>query len=450
MSTAVVREDLNQIEQELKDAAERAMQLAKAAGASASEVDLSFGLGINVTARLSEVETIEYERDRGLTITTYFGQKKGHASTTDLSAEGLAFAVKKAASIASFTAEDDCAGLAAAERMATEFPDLDLYHPWDITPDEAVALAVETERAATAYDSRIENSEGASVSKRDGVSVYANSHGFMGSRRGSTCSLVCSVIASDDAGMERDYYYTSARKAEDLESAQVVGEAAARQTVERLGAQPISTRQAPVLIKADLASSLIGHLLSAISGGAIYRDASFLRDKVGERIFPEFINIEEQPLLLGGPGSASFDSEGVATYQKDLIRDGVLQTYLLGSYSARKLNLESTANAGGTHNVIVQPGELDQQGMLREMGSGLLVTELIGHGVNGVNGDYSRGAAGFWVENGEIAYPVNEITLAGNLLDMFANVALVGADVDRRGGVQTGSILLNEMTIAGS
>lgn len=422
---------------------------ARAQGASQAEAGVSIESGLNLSVRLGEVETLEYQRDRGLGITLYFGGRKGSASSSDLSPAAIADAVRAAASIARHTAEDECAGLADAALMAQALPDLDLCHPWSLEPEAAIELARTCEAAARGHDTRITNSEGATVSSHRGLRVYGNSHGFIAGYESTSHSLSCSVIGSQGEQMQRDYWYSTARNATDLESAEAVGRHAAERTVARLGARKPGTRKAPVLFAPEMARGLIGHFLGAMRGGAQYREASFLLGGKGQQVFPDFVQLSERPHLRGALASAAFDNEGVATRDCEIVDHGVASTYLLDSYAARKLGLHSTGHAGGVRNLIVKPGALDQAGLLKQMGSGLLVAELIGQGVNGVTGDYSRGAAGFWVEQGEIAYPVEEITIAGNLRDMFRNIIAVGKDVDLRSGIRTGSILVSEMTIAG-
>jgi PmbA protein len=426
--------------------------LAEAArmGASAAEVAASSSNGLAVNVRLGEVETIEHTSDNGLGISVYFGHKKGSASTADLSAESLAETLRQAVDIARYTSEDSCNGLADAQLMARQpLPDLDLYHPWELSVEQAIAIATETEDTARRFDPRIGNSEGASINTGSGFTLYGNSHGFIGGYASTRHGLSCSMIAQQGDEMQRDYWWTSARRHGDLEDAAAVGRQASERALARLGSRKLSTCQAPVIFQADVASGLLGHLIGAIRGSSLYRKSSFLLDQLGEQIFPDFVTIGERPLLPGALGSAAFDGEGVATRDRDLVRDGILQSYVLDSYSARKLGMETTGNAGGVHNLRIDCGELDRAGLLREMGSGLLVTELMGQGINMVTGDYSRGASGFWVERGEIQYPVEEITVAGNLKEMFRKLRAVGADIDRRGSTWTGSWLLDTMTIAG-
>ncbi|CAN5291925.1 metalloprotease PmbA [soil metagenome] len=418
-------------------------------GASAAEAGATAANGLTVTVRLGEVDVLEYQRDRGLGVTVYFGQRKGSASSVDLSPDALRATVDKACSIARFTAEDDCAGLADAARMPAEIQDLDLCHPWPLTPEAAIDLATSCEAAALAVDDRISNSEGATVSTTQGLRAYGNSHGFIGSFARTHHALSCSVLGRNASDMQRDGWYSVARHAAELEAAKAVGEAAARRTLQRLGARKIPTGAAPVLFTAETARGLLGHFLGAIGGGAQYRRASFLLDAEGRQVFPDFVTMRERPHLLRGLASAAFDAEGVATRDRDLVAGGVLQGYILDSYSARKLGRETTGNAGGIHNLLVGDTGQDRDTLLRTMGRGLLVTELMGQGVNGVTGDYSRGATGFWVEDGALAYPVQEITIAGNLLDMLSNIIAIGADVDARGAIRTGSLLVERMTIAG-
>ncbi|MDD2864559.1 MAG: metalloprotease PmbA [Methylococcales bacterium] len=434
---------------ELKNAVQQLLDEAKLQGASAAEAGLSVDDGLSVTARLGVVETIEHHCSQGLGVTVYFGQCKGAASTTDLSFESIKETVSAACSIARYTSEDDYAGLPDADLLATEFTDLNLYHPWDLSSEKAIEMAIECENAARFYHPDINNSEGATVSTHKGISVLGNSLGFLQARQSSRHSLSCSVLAQRGDDMQRDYWYSVARDAQFLELPKEVGEIAAERTVRRLGGRSLSPRQCPVLFSAEIASSLLGSFVGAISGGSLYRKSTFLLDALNTQIFPSFIHIHEQPHLIGGLGSAMYDSEGVATRHRDLVRGGILQDYVLSTYSARKLGLKSTGNAGGVRNLTITPTSGDFESMLRLLGTGLLVTELMGQGVKMVTGDYSRGAAGFWVENGVIQYPVEEITIAGNLKDMFKNIVAVGNDVDFRGNVRTGSILIEQMSIAG-
>ncbi len=441
-TTSYSRADLDaQVEWVLKEA--------RTQGASQAEAGVSIESGLTLNVRLGEVETLEYQRDRGLGVTVYFGTRKGSASTTDLSRAAVSESVRAACSIARYTAEDACAGLADAALMAKDIPDLDLYYPWALEPEQAIEIARQCEDVARAFDPRIQNSEGATVTSHQGLRVYGNSHGFIGGYESTSHSLTCAVVGHAGESMQRDYWYTAARDPKELESAEVVGRKAAERTVARLGARKLDTRQSPVLFTPDMARGLIGHFLGAIRGGAQYREASFLLNSAGEKIFPDFVQMSERPRLKKALASTAFDNEGVATRDRELLDAGVLQHYLLSSYSARKLGLQTTGHAGGVHNLIVKSGTLDFAGLLQQMHTGLVVTELMGMGVNGVTGDYSRGATGFWVENGKIAYPVEEITVAGNLKNMYRNIVAVGSDVDVRGGIRTGSVLVNEMTIAG-
>lgn len=437
----------------LAELAEDVIRRARAAGASQAEVAASIDTGLSVNVRLGEVETVEHTRDRGFGLTVYFGQRKGSASTADLHPDSIQATLDQACAIARHTEADPASGLADAARMATAFPDLDVWHPWDIDTAQAIELGIAIEQAGRAH-AGISNSDGAGVQAGQGLSVYANSHGFVGRERGTRHSLSLALIAGDADGMQRDYWYDSVRAAGDFISAQELGDKAAARTLARMGARSLSTRQCPVLFAPELARGLIGHLVSAVSGGALYRRASFLLDHVGKPVMPGWLNINERPHLSRGQGSGNFDAEGVATVDSALVEGGVLARYVLGSYSARKLGLQSTGNAGGIHNLLVEPGSVDGakhdfDGMLQRLGTGLLVTEVMGQGVSTVTGDYSRGAAGFWVENGRIAYPVEEITIAANLRDMFSGIVAVGTDVDPRSHILSGSILLERMTVAG-
>jgi PmbA protein len=434
---------------QLQEMSADVLRRAKDAGATAAEAEISLGFGQNVSVRMGETETIEYNRDKGVSVNVYFGQQKGRASTSDLSPQAIQDTVSAACNIARYTAKDEFCGLADVDLMAKDIPDLDLYHPWALSVDDAISLAKECEASAREVDVRITNSEGASVSTYEGMFAYANSHGFNGGYATSRQGMSCSVIAEEADSMQRDYWYTTARSAKDLDSAAAVGRLAGERTVRRLGSKRIKTAQVPVLFEASLASGLISHLVSAISGGNLYRKSTFLLDSLGKQVMSSHITIEEQPHLLKGLASSPFDNEGVATKPRTLIKEGVLKGYMLSSYSARKLGMQSTGNAGGNHNLIISHGDLDLNGLLKMMGTGLLVTELLGHGINMVTGDYSRGAAGFWVENGVIVHPVEEITIAGNLQTMLKQIVAVGNDVLVQGSKQVGSILIENMTVAG-
>ena len=442
-----------QIEQQLAEIQSKVadtLKLALKKAATQAEASMSKVEGISVSSRLREVENIEFTNDGGLGISVYVGKHKGSASTADLSMEALALAVEKAVDIAKYTSEDPCTGLADAELIATEFPDLELYHPSPLDPQQAIRTAVAAESAALDYDPRITNSDGASYNANMGMRVYGNTHGINAGYTSSRYSLSCMVIASDNDDMQRDYAYTVSRDASKLDSAEAVGLEAAQCTVARLGAQKIKTATVPVLIDKQLASSLFGHYVGAISGGSLYRRSSFLLDKLGSQVFPEWLNIVERPHLKGGLASSNFDHEGVATKDMTIVDGGKLSTYLYTSYSARKLNTVTNGHAGGIHNWIVSDSGQSDAELLKTMGTGLYVTEMMGQGVNIVTGDYSRGAAGFWVENGVIQYPVHEVTIAGSLQEMFANIVAIGAERDARGSVSTGAVLLEKMKIAGA
>jgi PmbA protein len=433
----------------LRNIAQDMLDYAKQRGASAASVDVSEGFGQGVTVRQGTVETIEYNRDKGLGITVYIGQQRGNASTSDFTPRAMRDTVDAALSIARYTAKDDCSGLPDADMLARDCPDMDLYHPWDLPVDAAIALAQQCEQAALDTDARISNSEGATVNLHEAQFVSANSLGFIGGFPTSRHSLSCAVIAGQDDAMERDYWYAVARDAKDLPDVQQIGRIAAERTVRRLNARQLKTMQVPVLFEAPIASGLLGSFANAVSGGSLYRKSSFLLDQLDQTIFAPHINITDVPDIPKGLASGPFDNEGVQTQRRVIVENGVLRGYFLGSYSARKLGMRSTGNAGGNHNLILQSGTLDFAGLLNTMSRGLLVTELLGQGINTVTGDYSRGAAGFWVENGEIQYPVQEITIAGNLKDMFRNIVAVGNDVLVQGSRQCGSILVEGMTIAG-
>ncbi len=437
----------------LKQITQDVLKIAKSFGASSAETEASFGIGQNVSVRMGEAENIEYNRDKGVSVTVYFGQQKGHASSSDLSPQALKDTVEAACNIAKYTAKDEFCGLADANLMAKKMPDLDLYHPWNISVEEAIEIAKSCEAAAFEVDKkRITNSEGAGVSNSESVFAYANSYGFVGGYPSSRHSISCSVIAEENTkagnNMQRDYWYSNARDMRDMESAEYVGKLAGERTVRRLGAKTINTCQVPVLFEAPLASGLISSLVGAISGGNLYRKSSFLLDSLGKKITSPLLNIKELPHLKKGIASSAFDSEGVVTKSRKLIENGVLQGYVLSSYSARKLGVQTTGNAGGSHNLIVEHTNHSFADLLKLMGTGLLVTEVLGQGLNMVTGDYSRGAAGFWVENGVIAYPVEEITIAGNMKNMLMQIIAIGNDVLKQSSKQTGSILIESMTVA--
>jgi PmbA protein len=426
--------------------------LAEAArqGASACEVAVSAGQGLSTTVRQGEVETVEFNRDQGFGITLYVGQRKGSASTSATGEAAIRETVAAALAIAKHASEDECAGLADAALMARDLPELDIYHPWSITPEQAVEQALSCEAAAFAADPRIKNADGTSLNTHQGCRVYGNSHGFIGGYASTRHSLSCVMIAEGEGQMQRDYWYDVNRQGELLADAVGIGQRAAERAVSRLGARPVPTCEVPVLFAAELAGGLFSHLLAAISGGNLYRHSSFLEGALGQRLFPEWLSLDERPHLPRALGSATFDGDGLATYAKPFVDKGELVSYVLGTYSGRKLGLPSTANSGGVHNLFVTHGDEDQLALIRRMGRGLLVTELMGQGLNLVTGDYSRGAAGFWVENGEIQFPVQEVTIAGNLRDMFRQIVAVGRDLERRGNICTGSVLIERMTVAGS
>jgi PmbA protein len=442
-------QSIEQRQADLQQLVSDLLKEAKRQGASAAEAGVSSDAGLSLNVRMGEPETIEYTRDNGLGVTVYFGQRKGSASTSDLSPEAVSETVRAACNFARYTSEDDCSGLADAELMAREIPDLDLYHPWGLSVDEAIEKARECEAAARERDPRIVNSEGASLNTHNGLQVYGNTHGFIGGYPSSRHSLSCAVVGKEGESMQRDYWYSLSRIGELLEAPEQVGRMAAERTLARLGARKIATQEAPVLFQADVAVGLLRSFVGAIRGSALYRKSSFLLDQLDRPVFPEFVRIHEEPRLPRGLASAPYDSEGVATRDRDFVTDGVLSSYVLDSYSARKLGMQTTRNGGGVRNLRINSGELDRAGLLQEMHTGLLVTELMGQGVNNVTGDYSRGAAGFWVENGEIQYPVEEITIAGNLKQMFMGLREVASDIETRTSVQTGSWLIDRMMIAG-
>ncbi|MBI3140347.1 MAG: metalloprotease PmbA [Rhodocyclales bacterium] len=434
----------------LRAMAQDTLDYARSRGATACETDVSEAFGQSVTVRRGAVETIEYNRDKGVGVTAYLGQRRGYASTSDFSRAALHATVDAALSIARFTAPDEAAGLPEAGLLARGEMALDLYHPWRLPVDEAIEIARRCEQAAFAVSPMIKNSEGASVSNQQSHFVSANSLGFMGGYASSRHYVSCAVIAGEGEAMQRDDWYSTHRDAPDLASPEVVGEYAARRSLARLGARRIPTSEVPVLFEAPLASTLIGNFVHAVSGGALYRKSSFLLDSLGTRVFSPAVSISERPHLRGALASSPFDDDGVATHDREVVEDGMLQGYFLSTYTARKLGMKTTGNAGGCHNLIVRPGSHDLEGLIKLMGRGLLVTELLGHGVNYVTGDYSRGVCGYWVEGGEIRHPVQEITIAGNLKDMLHGIAAVGNDVLIRGSKQVGSILIDRMTVAGA
>ena len=433
----------------LERLADAILSEAAKAGATAAETEVSQAVGLSVTVRKDEVETVAYNRDKGISVTVYIGQRRGHASTADFADDSIRATVQKAAAIARFTAEDPFAGLADRDRLAHDFPDLDLFHPWDLSVERAIELGRAAEAAALAVDKRIVNSEGATVSRGESEFVYANTSGFSGGYRSSRHHIDCAVVGDDGGAMQRDYWYTAARAPGDLMPAEEVGRIAGRRTARRLNARRLATLECPVIFEAPEAADLIGSFVSAVSGGSLYRKTSFLMDSLGQQLFAPIVNIREEPHLRRARGSAPFDNEGVATVARDVVSGGVLNGYFLGSYSARKLGMATTGNAGGSHNLIVAPGADDLDALVARLPRGLLITEQLGQGVNGVTGDYSRGAAGFWIEGGEIAYPVEEITIAGNLKKMFHDIVAIGRDVDRRGSRHVGSMLIGGMTVAG-
>ncbi|OOZ80193.1 metalloprotease PmbA [Solemya velum gill symbiont] len=434
---------------QLQSLVDTVLNHARKKGASAAEVAANSSHGIAATVRLGEVETIENTADNGLGITVYYGQCKGSASTSDLSEGAIDEALTAACDIAKYAAEDPCAGLPDENRLAKEWPDLDLYHPWQIPVEETISIATACETAARSYDERITNSDGATVNQDEGVGVYGNSLGFIGGYPSSRQTISCSVLASENDDMQRDYWYSTARDASELESVESIGRRAAERTISRLGARKLSTRSAPILFKPEVAAGLLRNFIGAISGGSLYRKSSFLLDSLGQQVFPEWINIHEDPLKPGGLASAPFDSEGVATSARDIVADGIIQGYVLSSYSARRLGMETTGNAGGVRNLTITPNTETFEEMVAALDTGLILTEMMGQGLNMVTGDYSRGAAGFWVENGEILYPVEEITIAGNMKQMLMDLLAVGNDADYPGSIQTGSWLIREMMIAG-
>ena len=434
----------------LKQLVTDALTYAKTRGATAADAEVSEGFGQTVTVRQREVETIEYNRDKGIGVTVYIGQQRGHASSSDLSPEALRDTVDAALAIARFTAIDDCAGLADPDRLAREFPDLDLIHPWDMPVERAIEMAQACEAAGFAVDKKITNSEGATVSTQQSHFIYGNTNGFLAGYSSSRHSIWCALIAGKGDGMQRDDWYETVRDPADLPAPDVIGRKAGQRAVARLKARKVPTEQVPVLFESGVSASLMGHFVSAVSGGSLYRKSSFLLDSLGQSVFSPCVQMTDLPLIPKGLASGAFDEEGVATQARDIVRDGVVQGYFLASYSARKLGMQSTGNAGGNHNLIIQDTGEDFAALLKKMGRGLLVTELMGQGINAVTGDYSRGAAGFWVEDGVIVYPVQEITIAGNLKTIYKNIVAIGNDVSRRSSRQCGSVLVEGMTLAGT
>ncbi|MDU4092430.1 MAG: metalloprotease PmbA [Pantoea sp.] len=432
----------------LEQAVAQALELAKAS-TDGAEVAVSKTTGIGVSTRYGEVENVEFNSDGALGITVYYQNRKGSASSTDLSSDAIKRTVQAAVDIARYTSPDPFAGMADRELLAFDAPDLDLFHPWEIDPDKAIELAARAEQASLQADTRITNTEGGSFNSHVGIKVFGNSHGMLQSYRSSRHSLSSCVIAEAEGDMERDYAYTIGRALDDLQSPEWVGQECARRTLSRLAPRKLPTMKAPVIFASEVATGLFGHLVGAISGGSVYRKSTFLLDALGTQILPEWLTIEEKPHLLKGLASTPFDSEGVRTQDREIVKAGVLQTWLLTSYAARKLGLQSTGHAGGIHNWRIAGQGSSFDDLLKQMGKGLVVTELMGQGVSGITGDYSRGAAGFWVENGEIQYPVSEITIAGNLKDMWRNIVTVGNDIETRSNIQCGSVLLPEMSIAG-
>jgi PmbA protein len=434
----------------LKQLVTDALAHAKTRGATAADAEVSEGFGQTVTVRQREVETIEYNRDKGIGVTVYIGKQRGHASSSDLSPQALRDTVDAALAIARYTAIDDCAGLADPDRLAREFPDLDLIHPWDMPVERAIEMAQACEAAGFAVDKKVSNSEGATVSTQQSHFIYGNTNGFLAGYPSSRHSIWCALIAGKGDGMQRDDWYETVRDPADLPAPEFIGRKAGERAIARLKARKVPTEQVPVLYESGVAASLMGHFVSAVSGGSLYRKSSFLLDSLGKPVFSPIVQMTDLPLIPKGLASGAFDEEGVATQSRDIVKDGVVQGYFLASYSARKLGMQTTGNAGGNHNLMMKDTGEDFAELLKKMGRGLLVTELMGQGVNPVTGDYSRGAAGFWVEDGEIAYPVQEITIAGNLKTMFKNIVAIGNDVSRRSSRQCGSVLVEGMTLAGT
>ena len=446
---AISTANLTDSRDELINIVEQVLANAKSLGASAAEANMGVGMGLSANVREGEIDKLEFERDKHLGVTLFLDGQKGNASSSDFSDNARKKTVEAAYNIARFASRDEHAGLVEKELMASSVPKLDLYHPWTIAPETAIEMAIDCEQRAFDQDSRITNSDGTTLSTYSGINLYGNTHGFVNGWNWSVHTIDCNVIAEDSSGKQRDGWYSESRDYEALQSLESISKEAVRRTVGRLGSRKIKTCQTPVIFEAPVASSLFSALITAISGSSLYRRASFLLDKKDERIFADHVSIKERPHLQKALGSAPFDNDGVMTRERDIIKDGVLVDYVLSGYSARRLGLETTANAGGVHNLVIKHGEQSLQDMIRAMGTGLLITDMMGFGVNQVTGDYSRGASGFWIENGEPAYPVEEITVAGNLINMYQQIAMIGNDVDPRGNVLTGSIMLENMTIAG-
>lgn len=434
---------------ELTGIMQEVLDLARKQGATDASVAVNHDTGYSVDVRMREVETVAFSEDRGVGLTVYIGQRKGSASSSDTSPAALHSMVSAALDIARVSAADPCFGLPEPELMNSSYRELDLYHPWDITPPQAIEMALRCEGLALDRDQRIINSDGVNISTYNFCQAFANTLGWQGVMQSSRHSISCSLIAKEGELMQRDYDYTTARNAMNLLSLDALAESAVKRTVSRLGAQQLKTRKMPVLFSSRLSSGLIGSFIGAISGANLYRKNSFLLDSIGQQVFPENVRIHEQPHLLGALGSSSFDSEGVPTRNNVFVENGRVCQYVLGSYSARKLGLKTTANSGGVFNLTVDPTAGDFSDVIKKMGTGLLVTELMGNGANGLTGDYSRGASGFWVENGEIQYPVEEITIAGNLKDMFRSIIAIGSDINPNQSTRCGSILIEEMMVAG-
>lgn len=449
IKTQHINSEVHKSTTELTQLMNDVLELARKEGATDAAVAVSNDRGFSVDVRMGEVETVAFSEDKGVGLTVFIGQRKGGASSTDTSPEALKLLVKAACDIARVSAEDPCFGLADKELMTKEHPDLQLYHPWDVTPEKAIGIAKECESYALSLDKRIVNSDGVNVSSYESHHAYANTAGGEGFIHSSRHNLSCSLIAKQGEEMQRDYDYTTVRHAKDLVAPKLIAESAGGRALSRLGARKIKTQTAPVVFSSRISSGLFGHFISAISGSNLYRKSSFLLDSIGQQVFPEFIRVYEQPYLLGALGSAAFDSEGVPTRPNVFIENGQLQHYALATYSSRRMGLKTTANADGVHNLTIDPNAGDLADLLKMMDKGLLVTELMGQGVNGLTGDYSRGASGFWVENGVIQYPVEEITIAGNLKDMFQAIEAVGTDINRNSSTRCGSVLIGSMMIAG-